>query len=250
VIKIKKKDPKDSNRDISNQEISDTVNQQGMNPGSPIAPTPEDNPTREFPHSSRETIPSPEEEEELINPLEGLDQVEDSLPSQKNVSSGEDILFEEAPSPDAEQTNFQSYDLQPSSSQMYPTSTDIQGLIESIIEEKWEEFMSRTGDFTLWREQVNNELIAVKQEIIRTQDRFENLQKGILGKVSEYSGGVREMNTEIKALEQVFQKILQPLTENIRELQRVTTHISSKTRPHTTPHTTTTTKRRTTRKRK
>ena len=75
---------------------------------------------------------------------------------------------------------------------------------------------------------MNNELIAIKQEIIRTQDHFKNLQGSVLGKVGEYNQNISNINTEMKALEKVFQKILEPLTTNIKELSRITEKLKSK----------------------
>jgi archaellum component FlaC len=218
VINIQNNDnSEDPGNDVSNQEMYDAINQQGLNPGSPRGGSP------------RAANVIPPVSEDSYNPLEGLDQFEGSQNS-ANSKEAEEELLEEAPSPDVESSEYSSYE-QPSSEdyRMMGSSSEIQGLIESIIEEKWEDFMTRSGDISLWKEQVNNDLIAIKQEIIRTQDRFENIQKSIMRRVGEYGDSVKDMNTELKALDQVFRKILQPLTENIRELQRVTTTISSRT---------------------
>ena len=42
------------------------------------------------------------------------------------------------------------------------------------------------------------------------------------GKVREYSDDMRSIHTEMKALEKVFEKILEPLTDNIKELSKIT----------------------------
>ncbi len=99
---------------------------------------------------------------------------------------------------------------------------EMESLIESIVEEKWRIAMEPFGDFNLWKERVRTEIISIKQELLRIENRFENLEKGIVGKVHEYDSHVLNIGAELKALEKVFQRIVQPLTENIKELSRIT----------------------------
>ncbi|HLC62695.1 MAG TPA: hypothetical protein VJJ21_00075 [Candidatus Nanoarchaeia archaeon] len=74
----------------------------------------------------------------------------------------------------------------------------------------------------MWKERTSRDVISIKQELIRTQDRFNQLQKAVLGKVSEYNDNISSVNSEMKALEKVFEKIVEPLTTNIKELQKIT----------------------------
>ena len=98
----------------------------------------------------------------------------------------------------------------------------IEEISESIIQEKWEEVMKNIGNIPLWKEKVNTEILSIKQEVIRTQQRFDNLEKAILGKISRYDDSVRDLGSEMKALEKVFERILTPLTTNIKELTKIT----------------------------
>ena len=104
----------------------------------------------------------------------------------------------------------------------------IHEIAESIVNEKWEEFMSRVGDLAAWQERVNMNISAIKQEIVRMQDRYENLQKAVLGRVGEYDKGIVEIHTEMKALEKVFERIIDPLVTNVKELERITTKLKGK----------------------
>lgn len=107
-----------------------------------------------------------------------------------------------------------------------PSGVDITQKIheisEAIVNEKWEEFMGRVGDLATWQERVNMNISALKQELIRTQGRFENLQRAVLGKIGDYDKGITEIHTEMKALEKVFERILDPLVSNVKELGRIT----------------------------
>ena len=166
-----------------------------------------------------------------------LDSLEQFNTPDKNVKKPnyesketEEKLEEEAPTPWDQEERTQNYSVERTSQPMQQyyqppqqSSTEqIQEIAESIIEEKWQEFMSQMGDFDIWRDRVNREIGSVKQELIRTQDRFNNLQKAVLGKVSDYNENILDLGTEMKALEKVFEKILDPLTTNIKELERIT----------------------------
>jgi len=98
----------------------------------------------------------------------------------------------------------------------------IEQIAESIVNEKWEDLMSSVGNIALWKEKVQTDIRAIKQEIIRMEERFENLQKAILGRVEEYNKTISTVGTEMKALEGVLERILQPLASNIKELSRIT----------------------------
>jgi len=98
----------------------------------------------------------------------------------------------------------------------------IHEISEAIVNEKWEEFLGKVGDLPIWKERVNSNITAIKQEIIRMGERFDNLEKAILGKVGDYGKGIEDIHTEMKALEKVFEKILDPLVSNVKELERIT----------------------------
>ena len=70
-------------------------------------------------------------------------------------------------------------------------------------------------------EVIEDDLEGAKQELLRIQSRFDTMQAAMVGKVGEYEGSMRDLSTEMKALEQVMGKILEPLTSNIKELGRI-----------------------------
>lgn len=98
----------------------------------------------------------------------------------------------------------------------------IHEIVESVVNERWEELMAKTGNLPSWKEKINMNVIAIKQEIVRLNDRMENLQNSVLGRVKDYDSGMRDVQSEMKALEKVFERILEPLTSNIKELDRLT----------------------------
>ncbi len=99
---------------------------------------------------------------------------------------------------------------------------EIEELIESVVDEKWRSIMENVGDIGLWKDKVRTEVLSIKQELLRLENRLENLQKAILGKVRSYDEHMVEVGSQIKALEKVFSRIVEPLTTNIKELDRLT----------------------------
>ncbi len=108
------------------------------------------------------------------------------------------------------------------------SSDNVQELVESVVEEKWRAMREELADFSGWKERVRTEIIAVKQELLRLENRFETLQGGVLGKVQEYDKNIGDVGTEIKALEKVLSQIIQPLTQNVRDLSRITEELKKR----------------------
>ena len=141
----------------------------------------------------------------------------EDFPEPKTITSGEgyqDIT------PDAPSMNY---------NQSMPSATSsgldvekMHSIIERVVTEKWDDMMSRIGDIGSWKQKVEINLTGVKQEIIRLSGRLENTQNSVLGKIGDYDKGIRDIHSEMKALEKVFEKIMDPLVTNIKDLQKIT----------------------------
>jgi len=151
------------------------------------------------------------------NPLDQLDQFGD-----QEIDDAPEPEEPFLPTPSPPSYNYSNAPVQQRS------GTEIQEVVESLIEEKWEEVLSKVGDINLWKEKMETELTSIKQEIIRTQTHFMNLQRSVLGKVNEYNKNILDVNTEMQALEKVFQKILEPLSTNVKELSKITSKLKKK----------------------
>lgn len=102
------------------------------------------------------------------------------------------------------------------------TSQQIEQIAEEIIQEKWERFVETFGDLPIWKEKIETDVLSIKQEIVRTQDRLNGIERALASKVQEYSESITDLTAEMKALSKLLNQILQPLTSNIKELQRLT----------------------------
>lgn len=108
------------------------------------------------------------------------------------------------------------------------TQERLQEIAEIIVDEKWTELTSRLGNLALWKNRVDTDITAIKQEIFRTQNRIENLQNAMIGKLNEYNRNIVTISSEMKALDKVLQNIIEPLTTNIKELSKITSKLKSK----------------------
>ena len=177
-------------------------------------------------------VPKYQSDDNILEELEQFSDNQEQKPMNVTVKSEkikapEEELLEEAPEP--QQENYFSHPQQNFQVSRHGND-EIQEIAESIIEEKWQELTTKLGDFNLWKDRMENELTAIKQEIIRTQSNFANLQRGVFGKVSEYNENISNLGSEMKALEQVFEKIMLPLTTNVKELGKITEKLKDKTK--------------------
>lgn len=107
------------------------------------------------------------------------------------------------------------------SSSLGATTEDIEEIAESIINEKWQKMTEEFGDILSWKDKITNDIDAIKQELMRVENRFENLQNSVVGKVKEYDESVSDVGVEIKALGKLLSNIISPLTSNVKELEKI-----------------------------
>ena len=105
--------------------------------------------------------------------------------------------------------------------------TVIEEVAESIIDEKWEELMKNVDKIVEWKESTEEKLTKMDQKIGDLKERFEALHQGVLAKVSEYDKGIKEVGTDVRAMESVFKKVLPTFTANVGELSRITKKIKT-----------------------
>ena len=188
---------------------------------SSIQGAPNDNPVQDYPSFS--------EDEDEINQSSLNQEIPytEPEPSEFNQSILEQNNRPQQP-PEPQNKKFKEYpssqlpQSQPVALEFGTNLDDIEELIESVVEDKWRSFIENFGDIALWKDKVKTEVISIKQELVRLEDRFENLQRAVLGRIQTYDKNILEVGTEIRALEKVFQNIIQPLSSNIKELSRLT----------------------------
>jgi len=99
---------------------------------------------------------------------------------------------------------------------------DVEGVVESVVEEKWNEFAKAHANINEWQEAMITRVDKIEQSVDDLRGDLDNLHKALVGKIGEYDKSLIDVGTEIKAMEKVFQKVLPTLTENVAELSRIT----------------------------
>ncbi len=102
------------------------------------------------------------------------------------------------------------------------SSDRIEEIAESIIEEKWSDLIEHVNKIVEWKSSVDTKLTSMDDQIKSIKSDFDVLQKSILGRINDSDTTMREVSTDIKALEQVFKRILPGFVENVNELSRIT----------------------------
>ena len=110
------------------------------------------------------------------------------------------------------------------------TEDMIEQIAESIIQEKWQKMMENIGDLNVWKEKIRTDILSIKQELVRLDNKVESLTKIMLGKVRDYDEHITEVGTDIKALEKVLQNVITPLSSNVKELSKLTERLKPKGR--------------------
>lgn len=93
--------------------------------------------------------------------------------------------------------------------------------IEKIIDERWKKIVEKIEKVASWKEKQEAHINMIKEDIVTIRDSFEKLEKKLTDKISNYDKNIVDVNSEIKALEKVFQKITPTLVNNVNELSKI-----------------------------
>jgi DNA-binding transcriptional MerR regulator len=105
------------------------------------------------------------------------------------------------------------------------TDTDVEELIEAIIEEKWQDVEKDISRVLEWKDTVDERITTLSTELKRLGKNFDDLHKALLGKVEDYDKNILNVGVQLKAMEEAFSKVLPVFTNNVQELDRITTRM-------------------------
>jgi len=161
--------------------------------------------------------------------------VSQETPSGEAPSQPEQSQQAPPPPPQAPEQYPQDYSQQypaqyPQQYAQYPSDIDerISETAEAIINEKWDELITEVKKVTDWKEKTESQIKKLSDDIQHLKDQFSELHKGVLGRISEYDENIRNVGSELKAVEKVFKDVVPTLTENVNELSRLTKNIKKK----------------------
>ncbi len=98
---------------------------------------------------------------------------------------------------------------------------DMEELIEAIIDEKWAEVEKDINRVLEWKDSVDEKIGGLTAQVTDLKKSFDDLQKAILGKVGDYDKNILNVGIQLKAMEEVFSKVLPTFTDNVSELTRI-----------------------------
>ncbi len=93
--------------------------------------------------------------------------------------------------------------------------------VEKVIEERWGEIVNNVQKVVKWKDHIEQDINMLKNDIVQIKNAFESMEKKIVGKINSYDTNIMDVNSEIKALEKVFQKITPTLINNVNELSKI-----------------------------
>lgn len=116
---------------------------------------------------------------------------------------------------------------EPTTTQTEEGEEKIEQIAEAIIDEKWNDFVKDINKIMELNKKTESRLVKIEADIQNLKENFDNLHKGVLGKITEYDQNLINVGTEIKAMEKVFQKILPTFTDNVNKLSRLTEGVTT-----------------------
>ncbi len=101
-------------------------------------------------------------------------------------------------------------------------------IAENIIDAKWDELISEVKKIVEWKQQVEERLQRAEGDLAHLKDDFKTLHQGVLGKLDEYDGRMRDVGTDLKAVGKVFKDVIPQFVENVKELNAISKDMKGK----------------------
>lgn len=188
--------------------------------------------------------------EQIINTLKGmgftLTQIKDAL-TQADIKAG--VQDSSLPKMPAEQEKFPEInlpempillppDIRPSSIPAPPPTKkekeevsagkldvfkreDVETLVESIVEEKWEDFKALIEEINEWKEELKQKMEFISQRLDKMEMEVGEVAKKSLKKDESYNKTVEDVNVHMEAFQRAMQDVIPSLAASIRELKDV-----------------------------
>ena len=98
----------------------------------------------------------------------------------------------------------------------------IEEIAESMIDEKWDELIAEVKKIIEWKEKIEEKQNKIINEVEKLKEDFTVLHQGVLGRLEEYDGRMRDVGVELKAVGKVFKDVIPEFVENVKELKGIT----------------------------
>ncbi len=104
----------------------------------------------------------------------------------------------------------------------------IQEIAETMIDEKWDELLAEVKKIVEWKEKVEEKQLKIESDVQKLKEDFNVLHQGVLGKLDDYDGRMRDVGTQLNAVGKVFKDVIPEFVENVKELSSVTEKMRGK----------------------
>ena len=95
-------------------------------------------------------------------------------------------------------------------------------LIETIIEEKWNDLIKDINKIINWKNKTEEKVLKMEQQMKDLKDQFDELHRAVIGKIGDYDKNILNVGAEVKAMEKVFSNVLPVFVNNVKELNEIT----------------------------
>ncbi|MBN2454022.1 hypothetical protein JXB11_00600 [Candidatus Woesearchaeota archaeon] len=139
--------------------------------------------------------------------------------------SSNDVIQDPYAAPQEQVQQFQS-----SPPPQYDEATEdrIEEIAESIIDEKWQDLIKNVNKIVEWKNVIESKIVSLEEQNDALKKEFEKLYKALFDRMDGYDKNIGQVGTNLKAMEQVFTKILPTLSTNVNELSRITKGMKAK----------------------
>ncbi|HLC70705.1 MAG TPA: hypothetical protein VJI32_01785 [Candidatus Nanoarchaeia archaeon] len=98
----------------------------------------------------------------------------------------------------------------------------IEEITESMIDEKWDELIAEVKKIIEWKDKIEEKQNKIINDVQKLKEDFTVLHQGVLGKLEDYDGRMRDVGVELKAVGKVFKDVIPEFVENVKELKGIT----------------------------
>ncbi len=193
------------NKGFSPQEVNDAVNQSKIKKAvtSPEGMQPS---IMEEPEQVQPPVPTPTKKKKMPFSMTAPAQAEYQYP-QQTYEYGSAQQPMQGPSADIE---------------------TIEEISEEIVNEKMTELRDELENIKDFKQSVQSKIDDMDDRLRRIELNIDRLQASMIGKVQEYGQNIKDLGSEMRAVEGAFSNVLNPLIDNIKELGSITEKIKAK----------------------
>ena len=114
--------------------------------------------------------------------------------------------------------------------QQYSTgvsSDTVAELVDQAVSEKMAALNKSISSLASLKSSFESQLKEMDARIKKIEENMESLQRAVIGRIGDYGKDVKNIHTEMSAMQETFGKLLNPLTDQIRKMEKITGNSSS-----------------------